>query len=137
MCMPRIRSVADGRQLLPLNGCLKRSAGERGVAEEKGEEGVREEGGRKEGGRGRGEREKEEENKVLDAPSTRGRRRHPTKRRKEGNTKETSDGWMVGIFYLRAADKRPAKMASSTDTTCKQDGRRKTARRWGAPPPSG
>jgi len=134
--MPRIRSVADGRQLLPLNGCLKRSAGERGVAEEKGEEGVREEGGRKEGGRGRGEREKEEENKVLDAPSTRGRRRHPTKR-KEGNTKETSDGWMVGIFYLRAADKRPAKMASSTDTTCKQDGRRKTARRWGAPPPSG
>ena len=137
--MPRFRSVADGRQLLPLNGCLKRSAGERGVAEERGEEGGAR-GGREEGRRQREGREGNGGRKQSfgsDAPSTRGRRRHPTKRRKEGNTKETSVGWMVGIFYLRAADKRPAKMASSTDTTCKQDGRRKTARRWGAPPPSG
>jgi hypothetical protein len=65
MCMPRFRSVADGRQLLPLNGCLKRSPGERGVAEKRGEEGVPEEGGRKEAEGGeRGKRRKK--TKFLD-----------------------------------------------------------------------
>ena len=101
--MPRFRSVADGRQLLPLNGCLKRSAGERGVAEERGEEGVREEGGRKEGGRGRGEKETEEENKVLDRtrlPQEGEGDIQPKEEKRETQRKPVLGGWSGYFIYV-------------------------------------